>query len=260
MYQTAMFGKVKAPASRWPYTPRIIYETKGRAREYRELACNLYNGCDHRCVYCYAPKMMQRNRAAFGRPTPRKDIIAKLRKDAAYRADQGETRQVLFCFTCDPYQKADVEHGLTRQAIEACHQEGMAVCTLTKGGSRALRDLDLFTPADSFATTLTTLDPVTSVEWEPGAALPEDRIAALATFHEKGVPTWVSLEPVLDPDTTLEIIRQTHSFVDEYKVGKLNYHPRGAEIDWRQFALDVRDLLESLGCAYYLKEDLRRLL
>ena len=29
----------------------IIYEPKGRAREYAPLACNLAVGCVHRCVY-----------------------------------------------------------------------------------------------------------------------------------------------------------------------------------------------------------------
>ena len=32
----------------------VIYEPKGRAREYSELACNLYRGCTHGCRYCYA--------------------------------------------------------------------------------------------------------------------------------------------------------------------------------------------------------------
>jgi len=31
----------------------IIYEPKGAAREYAELALNVYRGCVHRCIYCY---------------------------------------------------------------------------------------------------------------------------------------------------------------------------------------------------------------
>mgnify|MGYP001557876463 FL=1 len=30
----------------------LIYEPAGRAREYAALACNVYRGCDHACVYC----------------------------------------------------------------------------------------------------------------------------------------------------------------------------------------------------------------
>ena len=239
----------------------VIYETKGRAREYRELACNLYTGCDHGCVYCYAPDVLKRDRKIYhAEPGPRKDILRKLRNDAAWYAERGEQRQILFCFSCDPYQHLDEECQLTRQAIQICHDAGLHVCVLTKGGSRALRDLDLFTPQDAFAVTLTTLDASESKRWEPGAATPEDRINALSQFHSAGIPTWVSLEPVLNPETVYEIIRQTKDVVDEFKVGVLNYHPQANKIDWLQFAIEVRKLLDSLGCRYYLKHDLRKYL
>ena len=29
----------------------VIYEPKGKAREYSPYACNLYIGCSHRCQY-----------------------------------------------------------------------------------------------------------------------------------------------------------------------------------------------------------------
>jgi len=237
----------------------VIYETKGRAREYRELACNLYTGCDHGCVYCYAPQVLKRDRSIYHvEAKPRTDILRKLKNDAAWFA--GEERQVLFCFSCDPYQAVDVEYGLTRQAIQLCHTAGLRVCTLTKGGRRALRDLDLFTPQDAFASTLTTLDDAESSYWEPGAALPGDRIETLRKFHAAGIPTWVSLEPVIDPETVYQIIHRTHTFVDEFKVGVLNYHPYAKSIDWQKFARNVKALLDELGCNYYLKHDLRKYL
>ncbi len=30
----------------------VVYEPKGRAREYSELACNLYRGCTHDASVC----------------------------------------------------------------------------------------------------------------------------------------------------------------------------------------------------------------
>ncbi len=35
----------------------LIYVPKGRAREYSPLALNLYRGCEHRCSYCYCPRI-----------------------------------------------------------------------------------------------------------------------------------------------------------------------------------------------------------
>jgi DNA repair photolyase len=258
MQQTALLNTEATPVTTKPYHGSVIYETVGRAREYRELACNLYTGCDHGCTYCYAPNALQRQRSVFhSQVQPRKDILSKLAKDATGYGKVGERRQVLFCFATDPYCHADTEHALTRQSIRICHQHGLSVCTLTKGGTRSLRDLDLFGAGDSYACTLTSLDPDISRRWEPNAALPEDRIEALSAFHAAGVHTWVSLEPVLNADTTLEIIRQTSPHVDEFKVGKLNYRQEAKAIDWARFARDAIALLDRLGKRYYIKQDLR---
>lgn len=51
---------------------KIIYEPKGIAKEYSELAINLYIGCEYRCKYCYAPKQDWEKFT--------KEVIAKLEK------------------------------------------------------------------------------------------------------------------------------------------------------------------------------------
>lgn len=172
----------------------------------------------------------------------------------------GAKGNVLLCFTCDPYQPIDEIHQLTRQAILILHAYGFNVTILTKGGKRARRDFDLLTPKDNFAVTLTFLDPLKSARWEPYATLPFYRIETLKKAHDLGIKTWVSLEPVIEPDETFEIIRQTHTFVDLFKVGKLNYRPEADKIDWHKFADDVTKLLEELDCRFYIKKDLRRYL
>ena len=233
---------------------QLIYEPRGRAREYAALACNIYRGCDHRCIYCYAPSATFRDRDAFGRSESRgTDFLERLAREAQTLKP---SEPILLCFTCDPYQALDAQLGVTREAIKVLHSAGHQVHILTKGGSRALRDTDLLTARDAFATTLTTLEDAESHHWEPGAALPGDRIATIKEFHRLGIPTWVSLEPVLHPAIALEIIRQTHTFVNLFKVGRLNYHPLARQIDWSQFALDAVALLKSLRCRYYLKRDL----
>ncbi len=236
----------------------VIYEPKGRAGEYAPLAVNLYRGCGHGCIYCYAPEATFVDRREFIKASPRQGIIKKLEKDAPQAALDGHKGNVLLCFTCDPYQPIDITYQLTRQAIKILHKNGFNVTILTKGGKRAERDFDLFQPGDEFATTLTFLDEQKSLQWEPKAAIPGERIETLKKAHELGIKTWVSLEPVIEPAESLEIIRQTHTFVDLFKVGLLNYHPRGKEIDWYEFARDCIATLKQYGCHYYIKKDLRR--
>jgi DNA repair photolyase len=136
------------------------------------------------------------------------------------------------------------------------HSAGYAIQVLTKGGRRALRDMDLFTAQDAFATTLTLLSDEHSRKWEPRAALPQERIETLQRFHEAGIPTWVSLEPVLNPVSALEIIRRTYEFVDMFKVGKLNNHPLASRIDWATFAQEAVQLLKETHSQFYIKLDL----
>ncbi len=234
----------------------VIYEPRGKAREYAQLAVNLYNGCDHQCQYCYAPAYMHTTRDRFRLPVVRKDILEKIAKDAQNLELERESRPVLLCFTCDPYQHIDLQYQLTRQAICVLHSDGLNVMILTKGGQRAERDFDLLTANDWLGVTLTNLVDALSLKWEPFAALPGERIKSLYNAHEKGVKTWVSLEPVLYPEVTLEIIRKTCRFVDTFKVGTLNYHPHSQSINWHEFATQVKTLLEELKCDYYLKTDL----
>lgn len=250
----------------------LIYTPRGRAREYARLACNIYRGCDHQCVYCYAPGATRRSRDDFAVSSTRNGFLKKLESEAAKYAAIGITAKVLLCFTCDPYQLLDIKEQVTRKTIQILKSRGLNVQVLTKGGGQALRDLDLFTPQDAFGTTLTLLDNDESMKWEPRAALPGDRIRTIKRFHEAGIPTWVSLEPVLNPDVALEIIRQTHPFVDIFKVGKLNYHPLAQEIDWQKFAKEAIRLLKSVGYQrnadpdslqsgqFYVKRDLARYL
>jgi len=234
----------------------VIYEPKGRAGEYAPLAVNLYRGCGHGCTYCYAPGAIFVDPKDFTKAEPRPNIIERLKKDAPKAA--GAEGNVLLCFTCDPYQPINEIHHLTRQAIQILHANGFNVTILTKGGARAEQDFDLLRTGDEFATTLTFLDEAKSRKWEPYAALPYQRIGALAIAHGLGIRTWVSLEPVIEPTETLEIIKETHTFVDLFKVGKLNYHELEKTIDWHKFLHDCIATLEQYGCQYYIKKDLRR--
>lgn len=162
----------------------------------------------------------------------------------------------MLSFTTDPYHPGD--NTLTRQVLTTLQEYGLGVCTLTKGGSRAMRDIDLFRPSrDAFASTLTTLDDAFSRKWERGAALPGDRIATLKAFHEAGIFTWVSLEPTLDTASSLAIIEHTHGFVDLYKVGRANYLPMTYTTNWEDYTHRVIDLCRRLGVRHYIKQDLQ---
>jgi len=187
----------------------------------------------------------------------RPNYLTGLKKDCLKYKDAGIKEQVMFSFTTDPYHPFDTS--TTQMAIKMIQREtDLGICTLTKGGTRSLRDLHLFRPnKDAFASTLTSLDDRFSLKWESGAALPDDRLAALKTFYEAGIYTWVSLEPTLDIESSLEIVRKTYQFIDLYKVGRVNYLPMTKTTDWQDYTLRMVDLLQSLGKDHYIKKDLQ---
>lgn len=239
----------------------MIYETNGRAREYFELAANLYQGCEHACRYCYGADVLHKKPDEFfrrGVPKPR--ALEDLKDDARRLAKRGERRHILLSFITDPYQPAEAETGLTRKAIKALHEYGIFVAILTKGGQRPVRDFDLLTEFDLFGVSLTTRDPKTILRWEPNVSLPYERIRSLELAKARGIPTWVSCEPVLEPAETLALIREAAPFTDHFKVGTLNYQKEAERIHWRQFAQDAVKLLDDLGKPYYIKKDLARFL
>lgn len=239
----------------------VIYEARGRAREYSELAANLYRGCDHGCTYCYAPLATRRKREDFVLSQPRDNIINEFLKDAEKFASLGESRHILLSFTTDPYQKIDEKYQLTRKAINILHNNNLKVSILTKGGRRSERDFDLLAEhpeLSQYGCTLVFYDEELRKEKEPGAAPNNERIEALKKAHDLGIYTYVSLEPVWFPEYALRFIDETHEFVDLYKVGKLNYDSHQKDINWHKFREDVIEKLEKYGNSYYIKKDLEK--
>lgn len=236
----------------------IIYAPRGQAGEYSPLATNPYRGCGHECLYCYVPRIIKMAREEFDAAAlPRKDFLPKLIKDAQKYQEARITAQVMLSFTTDPYHPGDTS--LTRDTLQVLREHGLGFCTLSKGGTRAYRDLDLFRPErDAYACTLTSLDDQFAMRWERAAALPGDRIDTLRAFHQAGIFTWVSLEPVLNIEHTLAVIIATYPFVDLYKVGRVNYLPNLTnKLDWRDFTGRVTALLNEVGARYYIKRDLQ---
>jgi DNA repair photolyase len=242
---------------------KYIYPPTGPAGEYAALATNPYAGCGHGCKYCYVTEgrtpLMTRERFDAG-ATLRPDFIDKLRKDAAKYQAAGIREQVLLSFPSDPYHAGDT--GPTRETLEILREHDLAFCILTKGVRRAFRDLDLFRPErDAFAVTLISLGEAFCRKWESNAPLPSSRISALKRFHEKGIYTWPSIEPVINAEMALDVVKATHEFVDRYKIGKIHYHPELEQaVDWQTFVLRMIELLARLNKTAYFKKDLQRYL
>jgi DNA repair photolyase len=193
------------------------------------------------------------------RAVPRKDVLRLFEKDAKILS--GDNRRVLFCFLSDPYQPLESTKRLTRRGIEIAHKHNLKIDILTKGDIMLIsEDLPLMKQADvHLGVTLSFVNDDSRRKWEPYASSVEDRFAILMKAHAAGIYTWVSMEPVIETKEALDVIRRAHSFVDYWKIGKLNHNKSiEATVDWQEFREDVEALLVAFGAKYYIKDDLRK--
>jgi DNA repair photolyase len=238
-----------------------IYKPKGKAQEYSKLALNLYKGCAHACSYCYAPSATFCDRKLFSSDeyiSVRKNILNDLEKQSNSKKFKQEYdgSPVLMSFTSDAYQPLEIKEGATKKALVIMKKAGIRPQILTKSGIEGItRDIDILKSTKSiWAVTLTTDSPEESLRWEPGAALPEERISSLKFAKKNGLETWVSFEPVFNPDAVIRLIEMTREYVDLYKVGKINYHPLSQTLDWGNFLKNVESTLGDHP--RYIKKDL----
>lgn len=227
-----------------------IYEPKGKAKEYGDLALNIYTGCPHRCYYCFAPGVLHKDREAFhSHVEPRPGIVEEVRKQLEKEKITGKL--IHLCFTCDPYPTGH-DTNTTREIIKLLKEYGNHVQILTKGDGS--RDFDLLDENDWYGITISGGTSIAAAA-EPGAQSPYLRLLTLERAHKTGIKTWVSFEPVLDPNAVIGCIVSYFDLFDKIKVGKLNYWP--SDIDWATFGRTVENTLKETGAEYYIKDSLR---
>ena len=228
-----------------------IYVPKARAKEYGDLAINIYTGCPHRCYYCFAPSVLHKDREEFhSRVEPRPGIVEAVKKQLD--SEQITGKLIHLCFTCDPYPLG-IDTTPTREVIKAIKDSGNHVQILTKGSET--RDFDLLDKNDWFGVTISSFNGLASKN-EPNAATPIERLLALVMAKRENIKTWVSCEPVYEPLAIYQLIEEYHSKIDKYKIGKLNYLP--SYINWRAFGIECERLCRLYGVDYYIKDDLRK--
>lgn len=236
----------------------IIYEPSGKAREYSELAANFYTGCKHACKYCYCPAIMRKSLDDWSsNPHARTNVLRQFENDCKKATEEQKEKELLFSFMSDCYQDDDCAF-VTRQALLIAEKYGFKkVNVLTKAGFRAVGDFAVFVrnPGWKFGSTIIMRNETMRQEWEPGAPSIQSRYEAVKIAHEMGIFTWVSVEPVVDPDEAIHVIRDLSPYVDFWKVGKLNHFKEVEQtIDWTKFYVDV--LSEMRGKNYLIKKDL----
>lgn len=193
-------------------TPRTIITRNTSPDLPFDRSVNAYRGCEHGCIYCFA-----RPTHAYLGLSPGLDfetrLTAKPSAPTLLRAElsrRGYTPRPLAMGTnTDPYQPIEAEHRITRALLGILRDFGHPV-TITTKSDRVVDDLDLLVELAAqqlvmVVISVTSLDRKVARTLEPRAPTPARRLAAIARLAAAGVPTLVSVSPIVPAITDHEI-------------------------------------------------------
>lgn len=239
-----------------------IYKPAGRAAEYSKFACNFYTGCSNDCSYCYCKRGVMSH---VWSNTPRlkkcfkneQHALEVFEKELKANLPELQKSGLFFSFTTDPMLPETIR--LTMLAVDICIGRRVPIKLLTKvdfdaKGSYFDGDFNYLFPGEekniAIGFTLTGHD-----ELEPGASTNAERIAAMKRLHDAGFKTWASIEPIVDFESSLEMVRQTIQFCDHYKIGLMSGKKyEKAELDKFIYNIEVLATLNNIHV--YLKDSL----
>jgi DNA repair photolyase len=171
---------------------------------------------------------------------------------------------VFMCFATDPFMYNVPEIiELSLKIIEKLNRAGIKVVTISKGIIPAiLADTNAYSADNEHGATVVSLSEEFREKYEPYAALVSERIAALKALHDKGVKTWVSMEPYPTPNIIKQDIGEildSVSFVDKIIFGKWNYSRltsayKKKEEFYHETARSVLDFCRRHGIDVYMKK------
>ena len=213
---------------------KLIYQPKGKAREYSPWACNLYNGCTNNCTYCYNKK------GVGSKLLGKEEVTLKSGFKSNYEAYQTFTielkkfkdailadgKGLFFNFVSDPFLEETWELNYLC-ALYALTKNVPCVFLSKKRPTETMISLfQIYNHLVKVGFTLTGMD-----ELEPNADTNAERINAIGKLESGGVHTWASIEPIINVWRSFYMMTRAYDKgCREFKIGvlsgKKDYTPR----------------------------------
>lgn len=236
--------------------------------EYADYCINHVEGCSHGCTFpCYAMMMKKRcgvikDYQDWIKPKIVKNSLELLDKEIPRLKDK--IKEVHLCFTTDPFMYKQKEvSDLTLKIIKRLNDDNIKCTVLTKGiYSKNLVDVEKYKEYNEYGITLVSLSKKFKDKYEPYTAPYKKRIESLKYLHDKGLKTWISMEPYPTPnlsnDQNLAEVLNEVKFVDKIIFGKLNYNVEVSNFQdnktfYQECADQVIEFCKNKGIKYHIK-------
>lgn len=177
-----------------------------------KASMNIYRGCEHGCVYCFARPTHEYFGLSCGldfesRIFVKQDAPRLLRNELSH--SRWEPQVIALSSNTDCYQPIERKFQITRECLKVLLDFRNPVSIITKN-KLITRDIDLFKQMNEYAgvevnISLTTLDKELARLMEPRASSPENRLAAISELSQAGIPVNVLVAPVVPGLTDHEL-------------------------------------------------------
>ncbi|MEJ2115302.1 MAG: PA0069 family radical SAM protein [Gammaproteobacteria bacterium] len=226
-----------------------------------ERSLNLYRGCEHGCVYCFArpthsyldlsPGLDFEQKLFFKSNAPK-----LLRKE--FTKSNYQVKTISLGNITDTYQPIEKQLGLTREILNLMVEFKHPVSLVTKA-SLIERDIDLLEELAEqnlvhVAITITTLDKRLVQLLEPRATTAARRLITIKRLAEVGIPVSVLVAPIIPVLTDSEIENILSASQEAGCLGanfvmlRLPYEMKVLFVDWlrEKFPLKAEHILNRL--------------
>jgi DNA repair photolyase len=165
-------------------SPSVMYPVR--------YSLNPYGGCEHGCVYCFAPAYTHSDPSRWRVVRVKTNVVDRLAKEI----DSTEGMIGLGTVT-DAYQAAEGKFMLSRMCLDIIRRKRRGVFITTKS-PLVLRDLEILKDMESIvAVSITNPDPRICKMTEPGAPSTEERLRTVRELVDSGVDACVFIAPVM---------------------------------------------------------------
>jgi len=209
------------------------------------FSVNPYRGCEHGCIYCYARPSHEYLGFSAGLDFESKIMVktdAPQLLEEAFRDPSFEPQVIALSGNTDCYQPVERKLKLTRACLEVFLKYKNPVGIITKN-ALILRDLDLLKELATHNlvavhVSITSLDPTLISRMEPRTSTPENRLKAVRTLADAGIPVGVNCAPMipgLTDEEIPEILRrsaESGALSADYILVRLPYAVKDLFVEW----------------------------
>lgn len=214
---------------------------------------NVYQGCEHGCIYCFARNSHEYWGYSAGLDFERKIMVKKNAPqllEEKLKSKNWQAFPVVMSGNTDCYQPAERNFKITRQCLEVFHKYRHPVAIITKN-ALIMRDLDILSELakDNLIgvnVSITSLSEKTRQLLEPRTATIQKRLETVKILSQNGIPVNVMLAPIIPGINSHEILPLAKAASDAgalsvaYTVVRLNGAIGEIFTDWIRKAMPDR--------------------